>query len=83
MFDYSQFDHDELKEMEDNKLIVMLKGKYYANTKKLGEVLMEIMFQEVSDFCKIDIQQNWTRQAHQQVNMLSSVGLYLKIIASY
>ena len=56
-------------------MTVVSKGKYYTytNTKKLGEVLMEIMFQEVSDFCKIDIQQNWTTQAHQQVCMLSSV----------
>ena len=70
MLDASHLNHDELEEMKDNYIIVMSKGKWYTNTERLGEVLMEIMLQEVSDFCKIDIQQNWSTHAHQQVNML-------------
>lgn len=69
VFDHSQLDHDELKEMVNNKLIASIKGKYYTNTAKLGEVLMETMLQEVSNFCKIDTQNNWAIQAHQQVSM--------------
>ena len=47
----------------------MFRGSYYTKTNKLGEILMETMLQEVSDFCKLNIQQNWTAQAHQQVKM--------------
>ena len=72
----SHLNHDELKEMKDNYMIVMSKGKYYTNTERLGEVLMEIMLQEVSDFCEIDVQQNWSMHAHQQVNMLPSIVSY-------
>ena len=56
-------------------MIVRLKGLYYSNTSKLGEVLMETMLQEVSEFCKIDVQQNWSTQAHQQVHILKVSGL--------
>ena len=76
-FDHDQLKHDELKELVSNKTIVLLRGKYYTNTKYLGEVLMETMLQEVSDFCKIDYQQNWTAQAHQQVNVIKCQKLGL------
>ena len=70
VFDHSQLSHDEIKELVSSKAIVLLKGKYYTNTKCLGEVLMETMLQEVSDFCKVSYQQNWAVQAHQQVNII-------------
>ena len=66
-FDKTQLSDDELKKMVDSKMIEMLKVGYYTKTNKLGEILMETMLQEVSDFCKINIQQNWAIQAHQQV----------------
>lgn len=56
--------------MLDNKEIKKVEENYYTNTDKLGEVIMETMLQEVSDFCRADIQQNQPMQAHQQVNML-------------
>ena len=53
--------------MVDNKILVKSKDTYYSNAKRLGELLMETMLQEVYEFCKIDIQQNWGAHAHQQV----------------
>ena len=67
IIDHSQLSQHKLKEMLDNGVIKWSNDKYYTNTTKLGEVIMETMLQEVSDFCKIDMQQNWTMQAHQQV----------------
>ena len=59
-------------------------GYYYSNTSKLGEVLMETMLQEVSEFCKIDVRQNWSTQAHQQVFtfifILGNVHTHISII---
>ena len=40
---------------------------YYYNTSNLGEILMETMLQESSEFCKLEMQQNWASQVHQQV----------------
>ena len=53
--------------MVENKRLVKSKDTYYSNAKRLGELLMETMLQEVHEFCKIDIQQNWGAHAHQQV----------------
>ena len=57
----------ELKRMIDNKVLVKTKESCYSNTAKLGELLMETMLEEVDEFCKIDIKQNWAAHAHQQV----------------
>jgi len=54
--------------MVKNGLIVKSsKEMYYSNTAQLGELLIKTMLQEVDEFCKIDIQQNWIAHAHQQV----------------
>lgn len=53
--------------MVNDKILVKTKQAYYTNAEKLGELLMETMLQEVDEFCKMDIQQNWEAQAHQQV----------------
>ena len=55
--------------MFKNKMLVKLQDRYYSNTSQLGQVLMKTMLKEVSEFCKIDIQQNWATQSHQQVHM--------------
>ena len=55
-----------LVRLTDNKTKVT---RYYSNTSQLGQVLMETMIKEVSEFCKINIQQSWATQAHQQVAM--------------
>ena len=68
----------DLKKMLDDKEIKKVQENYFANTDKLGEVIMETMLQEVSDFCRANFQQNQTMQAHQQVNMLLNV---IKIIS--
>ena len=57
------------------------KQHYFYNTSKLGEVLMETMLQESSEFCKIEMQQNWASQAHQQV-FCYSVFSYIVLIFS-
>ena len=53
--------------MVKERVLVRLRGRYYSNTSQLGQVLMETMLNEVSEFCKINIQQSWATQAHQQV----------------
>ena len=53
--------------MVNDKVLVKTKESYYTNAEKLGELLMETMLQEVDEFCKMDIQQNWGTHAHQQV----------------
>ena len=53
--------------MVNDKILVKTKEAYYTNAEKLGELLMETMLQEVDEFCKMDIQQNWEAQTHQQV----------------
>ena len=55
--------------MVKDRILVKLQGRYYSNTSLLGEVLMEIMLKEVSEFCRINIQQSWATQAHQQVHI--------------
>ena len=49
-----------------DEMLQKLSTVYYTNTSKLGEVLMETMLKEVSEFCK-DVQQDWATQEHQQV----------------
>jgi len=66
--------------MINDSIIVKLKGRYYSNTSHLGAVLMETMLQEVSEFCKIDVQQNWATQAHQQVFKLMIVFCYRPLL---
>ena len=58
---------DQLRRMVDNGMLKKISSVYYTNTSKLGEVLMETMLKEVSEFCKPDVQQNWAAQEHQQV----------------
>jgi len=53
--------------MVNDKILRESSGKYYSDTSKLGENLMSKMLQEVSEFCKLDAQQRWTVQLHQQV----------------
>ena len=77
LFDDKQFSHGTIREMINDNIIVKLRGRYYSNTSYLGEVLMETMLQEVSEFCKIDVQQNWATQAHQQVCFLRSHHFWL------
>ena len=67
-FDDKSIDNpDELKKMVADKILHEIDGVYYSNTSKLGETLMKRMLEEVSEFCKIDAQQKWTSQIHQQV----------------
>ena len=58
---------EEVKKMIKSKELRKSGNTYFSNTSKLGEILMEIMLQEVSEFCKIDMKQSWATQAHQQV----------------
>ena len=67
MFDHKKVNEHELNNMVKNKVLVRSQGRYYSNASQLGELLMETMLQEVREFCKIDVQQNWTANAHQQV----------------
>jgi len=77
LFNHTQVDKHELKKMLNNRIIVKLRERYYSNTSQLGEVLMETMLKEVSEFCKINIQQSWAMQAHQQV--IDNLLLYMNI----
>ena len=56
-----------LNKMVRNEMLKRLQDRYYSNTSKLGEVLIKTMLDEVSEFCKISIQQSWATQTHQQV----------------
>ena len=67
LFNHKQVSKDKLEEMVKNKMLVKLQDRYYSNTSKLGQVLMETMLKEVSEFCEINIQQSWATQSHQQV----------------
>jgi len=66
-FDSKKVTPDEFKRMVDDGMLRKISNIYYSNISKLGEVLMETMLKEVSEFCKPDVQQNWAAQAHQQV----------------
>jgi len=66
-FDSKNVTPDELRRMCDDGMLKIISTTYYSNTSKLGEILMETMLKEVSEFCKPDFQQNWAAQAHQQV----------------
>ena len=59
--------------MVKNKLLKKSKDRYYTNSDRLGELLMDFMLQEVHKFCKIDIQQDWAAHAHQQVMTLKQI----------
>ena len=67
LFNHKQVSTHDLKKMVHDRIIVKLRDRYYSNTSQLGQVLMETMLREVSEFCKINIQQSWATQAHQQV----------------
>jgi len=59
---------DKLKEMTDTGMLRLLRNdSHYSNTEKLGEVLIKTMLDEVSEFCKTEVQHNWTLQSRQQV----------------
>ena len=75
LFNQKLVSSSELQQMVKDNMLVNLKGAYYTNTSKLGEVLLETMLQEVSEFCKIHVQQNWAPQAHQQVPFKSIIIL--------
>ena len=68
LYDHKNVDPYELRKMVKDKVLVQLQERYYSNTSQLGQVLMETMLKEVSEFCKINIQQSWATQAHQQVH---------------
>jgi len=55
------------------------KQHYFYNTSKLGEVLMETMLQESSEFCK----QNWASHVHQQVCSTDSIFLCFHYLIFY
>ena len=78
LYDHKRNSPQELKKMEKDRVLVKLQGRYYSNTSQLGQVLMETMLKEVSEFCKINIQQSWATQAHQQV-----ITTCTEAIASY
>ena len=67
-FDHTKETPDNLKRMLRNGMLRPINSVYYSNTSKLGEVLMETMLKEVSEFCRPDVQHNWAAQAHQQVH---------------
>jgi len=70
---------DEVKKLVNSGVLVKHGKNYFSNTSKLGETLMEIMKEEVSEFCKIDVKQNWAFQAHQQVWFLPICIVYAYI----
>ena len=84
LFDHKKVNDNELKKMVKNKLLKKSKNTYYTNSDQLGELLMEIMLQEVNEFCKIDIQQKWAAHAHQQVITLKQITIikYIIFVAS-
>ena len=67
LYDHKNVDPYELWKMVKDDVLVRVRERYYSNTSQLGQVLMETMLKEVSEFCKINIQQSWATQAHQQV----------------
>ena len=58
-------------------MLKVLSGGHYSNTEKLGETLIKTMLDEVSEFCKIDVQSNWTTQSRQQVCTLSFIMILM------
>ena len=66
--------------MVKSKMLVKLQENYYSNTSQLGQVLMETMIKEVSEFCKINIQQSWATQTHQQVRSMCVISVFLLFI---
>ena len=67
-FDSKSVTPDMLKKMTKAGMLVLLRSNsHYSNTEKLGEVLIKTMLDEVSEFCKIDVQHSWTSQSRQQV----------------
>ena len=66
-FDHTSKSKTELHQMIKHGKLRKQRGIYFTNTTKLGEMLMKIMLQETVEFCKIDVQQKWSTQAHQQV----------------
>lgn len=73
LFNHTQVSAHDLNKMVSDRILVKLQGRYYSNTSQLGQVLMETMLSEVSEFCKINIQQSWAIQAHQQVLIINCV----------
>ena len=67
LYDHKNVDPYELRKMVKDDVLVRVRERYYSNTSQLGQVLMETMLKEVSEFCKINIQESWATQAHQQV----------------
>jgi len=69
--DQTKVQQADLDAMVHDKILTVVKHNkkqcYYYNTSKLGEVLMETMIQESSEFCKVNVQQNWGSQEHHQV----------------
>ena len=77
-FDRESVTPDKLQRMMDTGMLRLLSNCHYSNTEKLGEVLIKTMLDEVSEFCKIDVQHNWTLQSRQQVHIvLSLFTLYI------
>jgi len=67
-FDSKTITPDKLKRMTDTGMLKLLSdNSHYSNTEKLGEVLIKTMLDEVSEFCKTEVQHNWTSQSRQQV----------------
>ena len=67
LYDHTNIDPHKLHKMVKDKTLVKIRERYYSNTSLLGQLLMTTMLKEVSEFCKINIQQSWATQAHQQV----------------
>ena len=67
-FDSTTVAPNKLKRMTDTGMLRLLSNNsHYSNTEKLGEVLIKTMLDEVSEFCKTEVQNNWTSQSRQQV----------------
>ena len=69
-FDRESVTPDKLQRMMDTGMLRLLSNCHYSNTEKLGEVLIKTMLDEVSEFCKIDVQHSWTLQSRQQVHIV-------------
>ena len=74
--DHKQYNEDDLQQMINDRTIGKLQeGTYYSDAAQLGELLMDTMLEEVNEFCKINVQQNWAAHTHKQVIINNSILL--------
>jgi len=66
--------------INDGMIVKSQEGTYYSNAAQFGELLMDTMLEEVDEFCKINVQQNWAAHTHKQVIINNSILLrYLTV----